>query len=167
MTDVPVVTRTAAAAQHRSIQQHNHHKQEQPTEQAMKEGERNQSKEEEKAQEERERGERGKEEEKDAEEEGREQVKKDVTSWTVVKRNKREGKQIQREEDVYVTLHGRVLKRSEKLKSCEVTDGCMIQVTSRLELSPKRKPLAKVHALFCKGLEQVNGDKSKIHVVHG
>ena len=28
--------------------------------------------------------------------------------------------------------HGRVLKKSEKLKSCEVTDGCIIQVTSRM-----------------------------------
>ena len=35
-------------------------------------------------------------------------------------------------EDMYVTMHGRVLKRSEKLKSCEVTDGCTIQVTSRV-----------------------------------
>ena len=159
VTDVPVLTRTAAA-QHRSTQQHNHHKEEQPTEQAMQEGEREQREEVEKGQEERERGERGKkekggkEEERDAEEEGREQVKKDVTSWTVVTRNKREKrrtiqifvkvnesrtfpldvspddkvddviKQIQSEEDVYVTLHGSVLKRSEKLKS-EVTDGCM------------------------------------------
>ena len=84
-----------------------------------------------------------------------------MTGWTVVTRNKREKrrtiqifvkvnesrtfpldvspedkvddviKQIQSEEDVYVTLYGRVLTRSEKLKSCEVTDGCMIQVTSK------------------------------------
>ena len=40
-------------------------------------------------------------------------------------------------------------------------------VSSRLESSPKRKPLAKAHALFFKGLEEVNGDKSKIHVVYG
>ena len=31
-----------------------------------------------------------------------------------------------------MTIHGRVLKRSERLKSCEVTDGCTIQVTDRL-----------------------------------
>ena len=41
-------------------------------------------------------------------------------------------RRIQNDEDVYVTMHGRVLKRREKLKSCEVTDGCTIQVTSRL-----------------------------------
>ena len=40
-------------------------------------------------------------------------------------------------------------------------------VSSRLELSPKRKPLAKAHALFHTGLEEVRGDTSKIHVVHG
>ena len=47
--------------------------------------------------------------------------------------------QIQSEEEVYVTLHGRVLKRSEKLKNCEVTDGCMIQVTSRMRGGGKHK----------------------------
>ena len=41
-------------------------------------------------------------------------------------------RRIQNDEDAYVTLHGRVLKRSEKLKSYEVTDGCTIHVTSRL-----------------------------------
>ena len=82
--------------------------------------------------------------------------------WTVVRRNKRQKKrtvqifvkvneskafpldvspddrvndvtrQIQSDEDVYVTMHGRVLRRGEKLKTCEVADGCTIQVTSRL-----------------------------------
>ena len=58
--DVPVVTRRAptTATQHCSTQQHNHHKQEQRTEQAMQEGERDQREEGEKGQEERERGER-------------------------------------------------------------------------------------------------------------
>ena len=37
-------------------------------------------------------------------------------------------RQIQKDEDVYVTMHGRVLRRNEKLKSCGVTDGCTIQV---------------------------------------
>ena len=41
-------------------------------------------------------------------------------------------RRIQKDEDVYLTMHGRVLKRSERLKSCEVTDGCTIQVTDRL-----------------------------------
>ena len=40
-------------------------------------------------------------------------------------------------------------------------------VSARLELSPKRKPSAKAHALFYKGLEEVKGDKSKIHIVYG
>ena len=85
-----------------------------------------------------------------------------MTDWIVVTRNRRQRKiiqifvkvngskatpmevnltddrvedvmrRIQNDEDAYVTLHGRVLKRGEKLKSCEVTDGCTIQVTSRL-----------------------------------
>ena len=41
-------------------------------------------------------------------------------------------RRIQKDEDVYLTMHGRVLKRSERLKSCEVTDGGTIQVTDRL-----------------------------------
>ena len=38
----------------------------------------------------------------------------------------------QKDEDAYVTMHGKVLKIDEKLKSCGVTDGCTIQVTSRM-----------------------------------
>ena len=41
-------------------------------------------------------------------------------------------KRIQKDEDVYVTMHGRALRRNEKLKSCGVTDECTIQVTSRV-----------------------------------
>ena len=41
------------------------------------------------------------------------------------------------------------------------------EVSSRLEMSPKRKPLAKAHALFYKGLKEVKGDESKTHVVNG
>ena len=48
-------------------------------------------------------------------------------------------RRIQDDENVYVTLHGRVLKRGEKLKSCGVTDGCTIQVTSRLRGGGKHK----------------------------
>ena len=44
-------------------------------------------------------------------------------------------RRIQKDEDVYVTMHGRVLKRSEKLKSC----GCTTQVTSRLRGGGKHK----------------------------
>ena len=46
---------------------------------------------------------------------------------------------IQNDEDVYVTMHGRVLKRGEKLKSYEVADGCTIQVTSRLRGGGRHK----------------------------
>ena len=97
------------------------------------------------------------------------EVKKDVTDWIVVTRNRRQRKmiqifvrvngskatpmevnltddrvedvmrRIQNDEDAYVTLHGRVLKRGEKLKSCEVTDGCTIQVTSRLRGGGRHK----------------------------
>ena len=38
-------------------------------------------------------------------------------------------RQVQKGEDVYVTMQGKVLRRNEKLKSCGVTDGCTIQVT--------------------------------------
>ena len=38
-----------------------------------------------------------------------------------------------------MTMHGRVLKRSENLKSCEVTDGCTIQVTSRMRGGGRHK----------------------------
>ena len=102
-------------------------------------------------------------------EEGDSKVVKDVTDWTVVTRNKRQRKmaqifvkvngskatpmevnltddkvedvmrQIQKDEDVYVTMHGKVLRKDEKLKSCEVTDGCTMQVTSRLRGGGKHK----------------------------
>ena len=39
-------------------------------------------------------------------------------------------------------------------------------VSSRLEKSPRRKPLAKAHALFYKGLKEVGGDESKTYVVY-
>ena len=100
---------------------------------------------------------RKKEEEREAKEGGSEQVKKDVTGWTEVTRRRRKKmiqifvrvneskaismevsltddkvedvlRQVQNVEDTYVTLHGRVLKRSEMLKSCGVADGCTIQV---------------------------------------
>ena len=40
-------------------------------------------------------------------------------------------RQIQEDKDVYVTMHGKVLRRNEKLKSCGVSDGCTIQVMSK------------------------------------
>ena len=48
-------------------------------------------------------------------------------------------RQIQKDEDVYVTKHGKVLRRNEKLKSCGVTDGCTIQVTSSMRGGGKHK----------------------------
>ena len=114
-------------------------------------------------------GERGKEEGRNAEEDECKQVEKDAMDWTVVTRNKRQNKmaqifvkvngskatpmevnltdgkvedvmsQIQKNEDVYVTMYGKVLRRNEKLKSCGVSDGCTIQVTSRLQGGGKHK----------------------------
>ena len=108
-----------------------------------------------------------KEEEKEAED-GGEQVEKDVTGWTEVTRNKRK-KMVQifvkvdgmkmvamevspednvqkilktvsgSDQDVYVTSGGRILRRDEKLKSCEVTDGCTVEVTSRTRGGGKHK----------------------------
>ena len=99
----------------------------------------------------------------------KEGVKKDVTDWTVVTRNKKKRKmiqifvkvdgskvtpmevsltdgkvedvmrQIQKDEDVFVTMHGKALRRNEKLKSCGVTDGCTIQVTSRMRGGGRHK----------------------------
>ena len=117
------------------------------------------------------------------EKERKPEVKKDVTGWTVVTRNRRQRKmvqifvrvngskatpmdvnltddkvedvirRIQNDEDVYVTMHGRVLKRGEKLKSYEVTDGCTIQVTSRLRGGGKHKDKKKQggHEAKCGG----------------
>ena len=90
-----------------------------------------------------------------------------MTDWTVVARNKRKMveifvrvngskatpmdvnltddkvedviRRIQNDEDAYVTMNGRVLKRREKWKSCEVTGGCTIQVTSRMRGGGKHK----------------------------
>ena len=54
----------------------------------------------------------------------------------------------------------------EELKKGHYTQKDQV-VSSRIELSTQRKPYAKAHALFKKGLEEVKGDKSKIHVVYG
>ena len=155
-----------AAAQHQSTrQQHNNYH----SKEAMQQRERK----EEKGLGERERGRKdevGRDQEGGRKEKERKpEVKKDVTGWTVVTRNRRQRKmvqifvrvngskatpmdvnltddkvedvirRIQNDEDVYVTMHGRVLKRGEKLKSYEVTDGCTIQVMSRLRGGGKHK----------------------------
>ena len=107
--------------------------------------------------------------EREAEEGGSEQVKNDVMDWTVVSRSKKRNKMIQiyvrvnggklvpmevnlkddkvedvmrqipSSEDMYVMMHGRVLKRNEMLKSCGVTDGCTIQVASRMRGGGRHK----------------------------
>ena len=108
------------------------------------------------------------EEEREAEEGGGEQVEKDVTGWTEVTRKKRRKtvqifvkvkgskatpmevsltddkvedivRQVQNDEGAYVTMQGKVLKTSQKLKSCGVTDGFAIQVTSRMRGGGKHK----------------------------
>ena len=48
-------------------------------------------------------------------------------------------RQVQNDEDVYATMHGRMLRGNEKLKSCGVTDGCTIQVTSRMRGGGRHK----------------------------
>ena len=48
-------------------------------------------------------------------------------------------RRIENDEDAYVTMQGKVLKRHEKLKSCGVSDGCTIQVTSRLRGGGRHK----------------------------
>ena len=109
-----------------------------------------------------------KEEERKVEERGSERVKKDAMDWTVVARKKKRKtvqifvkvdgskvtqmevslsddkvedviRRVQNDEDAYVTMHGRVLKKGERLKSCGVTDGCIVQVTSRLRGGGKHK----------------------------
>ena len=48
-------------------------------------------------------------------------------------------RRIQKDEDANVTMQGKVLRTSEKLKSCGVTDGCTIHVTSRMRGGGKHK----------------------------
>ena len=111
---------------------------------------------------------RKEEEEREAEEGGGEQIEKDVKGWTEVTRKKKRKtvqifvkingskatpmevnltidkvedvlRQVQNDEDAYVTLQGKMLVASEKLKCCGVADGCTIQVTSRLRGGGKHK----------------------------
>ena len=49
-------------------------------------------------------------------------------------------RRIQNDEDAYVTMQGKVLRTADrKLKSCGVTDGCTIQVTSRMRRGGRHK----------------------------
>ena len=75
-------------------------------------------------------------------------------------------RQVQNDEDVYVTMHGRMLKKSERLRSYGVTDGCTIQVTNRKRgggrHKDKKKGSEKKHAVSAKGskLKSVEEPKS-------
>ena len=150
---------TGAAAQHRSTQQHNncHRKQRQ---QPRKKGE-----EEEKGQEGRKNEEERKAEEGGGEQvkkdvtgwtvvtRSKKQKQRRVQIFVKVNGSKATPmevsltddkvedvmRQVQKDEDAYVTMQGKVLKTSEKLKSCGVTDGCTIQVTSRMRGGGKHK----------------------------
>ena len=55
-------------------------------------------------------------------------------------------RQIQEDKDVYVTMHGKVLRRNENLKSCGVSDGCTIQVMSKMRGGGRRKDKKKSKA---------------------
>ena len=67
-----------------------------------------------------------------------------------------------------MTMHGRTLKRSEKLNSCGVSDGCTIQVMSRMRGGGKhkdktskaeKKQTASGKTLEQKFVEEVRSDK--------
>ena len=55
-------------------------------------------------------------------------------------------RQIQEDKDVYVTMQGKVLRRNEKLKRCGVSDGCTIQVMSKMRGGGRRKDKKKSKA---------------------
>ena len=108
-------------------------------------------------------GEKGKE----VQEETDNEVEKHVTVWTEVSRKRKKMVQIFvkvdggktsvmememndkvddvvkkipiSDQDVYVTSGGRILKGSDKLKSCEVRDGSTVEVTSRMRSGGKHK----------------------------
>ena len=118
----------------------------------------------------------------------------DVTGWTEVTRKKRRKtvqvfvkmngskatpmevnltndkvedvlRQVQNDEDVYVTMQGKALRMSDELKSCGVTDGCTIQVTSRLRGGGKHKDKKgqkeRKRAVKPKGPEQESEEEPK------
>ena len=95
----------AAAAQDRSIQQHNN-KPQQPAKLTMQEREKGEREEEEKGRKEREKGRKGErekeEKEREAEKERDKEVKEDMTGWTVLTRNK---KQKERTVHIFVKMN--------------------------------------------------------------
>ena len=97
---------------------------------------------EEQEEEKKETGEEGKEVQKETDKEVEEVNRSDATPTEVnLTDDKVEDvmRRILKDEDAYVTMPGKVLRTSEKLKSCRVTDGCTIQVTSRVRGGGKHK----------------------------
>ena len=137
-----------------------------------------------------------KKEEREAEEGGSELVEKDVTGWTEVTRNKRKKvvqmfvkvdgmktvamevspeDKVQKilntahgsEQDVYVTSGGRILRRSDKLKSFGVRDGSTVEVTSRMrggggKHREKKSKIEKERSGSPKKVEQAHGQKAEV-----
>ena len=61
---------------------------------------------------------------------------------------------------VYVTPEGRVLRRNEELKSCEVCDGCTVHIVSRLRGRGKHKDKkGKVEKKQVTRQEPMSGEK--------
>ena len=145
---------------------------------------------------EKEQGREERKEEREAEGGGGELVEKDVTGWTEVTRNKRK-KMVQifvkmdgmktvvmevspedkvqkilntvsgSDRDVYVTSGGRILRRSDTLKSCEVRDGSTVEVTSRMrggggKHREKKSKIEKDRSGSPKKIEQAQGQKAEV-----
>ena len=75
-------------------------------------------------------------------------------------------RRIQKDEDAYVTMQGKVLRTGEKLKSCGVTDGSTIQVTSRMrgggKHREKKSKIEKERSGSPKKIEQAQGQKAEV-----
>ena len=161
-------------------QREQQHKPQQQAEQTMQARKRGQREEGEKGQVERERGERGKKEKgMEAGEERDKEVKKDVTGWTVVTGNKREKRRTiqifikvneSRTFPLDVSQDDKVDDVLRQIQSEEggVTDGCMVQVTSRMRGGGKhkdkkskaeKKQAASGKTLEQKFVEEVRSDK--------
>ena len=148
-----------AAAQHRSIQspqQRNHNKPEQQSEQAIQEREsREREKEKERAA-----GEEGNKEVKkdvtdwvEVKRRSRRKSRKMIQIFVKVNGGKTSVMEIEMSDkvddivkkisisdrDVYVTSGGRILRRSDELESCEVRDGSIVEVTSRMRGGGRHK----------------------------
>ena len=69
--------------------------------------------------------------------------------------------------DVYVTSGGRILRGSDKLKSCEVRDGSTVEVTSRMrggggKHREKKSKMEKERSGSPKKIEQAHGQKAEV-----